>query len=340
MDRSMEAADLAACRATLRGGSRSFFAAGLLLPPRVMRPATALYAFCRVADDLVDGGGGAGALVALHRRLDGIYAGDPGDDPADRALSAVVAAHRVPRVLLDSLLEGFAWDAAGRRYEDLAALQDYAARVAGTVGAMMAVLMGVRDPDVVARACDLGIAMQLSNIARDVGEDARAGRLYLPRLWLREAGIDPEAWLARPVFTPALGAVVLRLVRTADRLYARADAGIAALPRDCRPGIGAARRLYAAIGHRVAAAGGNSVDRRAVVPFPAKLGLLAGAVGAAVRPGGMVVAPPVPAARHLVAAVAASPGPRPASGRLVWLIELFTDLDQRQGVASEARSPS
>ena len=96
----------------------------------------------------------------------------------------------------DALFEGLQWDCEGRRYEDLEALHAYAARVAGAVGVMMALLMGVRDADALARACDLGVAMQLTNIARDVGEDARAGRLYLPLDWLREAGLDPAAFLA------------------------------------------------------------------------------------------------------------------------------------------------
>ena len=87
------------------------------------RPATALYAFCRVADDLIDNGDTAPALEALHRRLDAIYAGRPAPEPGDRALAHVVQQHRVPRVLLEKLLEGFAWDAEGRRYEDLAALE-------------------------------------------------------------------------------------------------------------------------------------------------------------------------------------------------------------------------
>ena len=143
-------------------------------------------------------------------------------------------------------------------------LYAYAARVAGTVGAMMAVLMGQRSADVVARACDLGVAMQLSNIARDVGEDARAGRIYLPLDWLWEAGIDPDAWLKEPVFTEALGSVVMRLLEAADVLYRRADDGIANLPADCRPGISAARHLYAGIGHQVAARG---AIRSRVVPW-------------------------------------------------------------------------
>ena len=206
------AADHAACRQHLRAGSRSFHAAALLLPDAVRAPATALYAFCRVADDAVDLGtgdpgtgdpGGSGGLGGMRERLALAYAGRPLADPVDRAFADVVAEFAIPRALPEALFEGFAWDAAARRYEDLAALRAYAARVAGTVGAMMALLMGVRDPAVLARACDLGVAMQLSNIARDVAEDARAGRLYLPLAWLREGGIDPEAWLARPGPSPA-----------------------------------------------------------------------------------------------------------------------------------------
>lgn len=334
-------ADLAACRAMLRGGSRSFFAAGLLLPRRVMAPAAALYAFCRVADDLVDGGGVR--LEVLRRRLDGIYAGAPGDWPEDRALAAVVAGHRLPRALLDQLLEGFAWDAAGRQYESLAELEAYAARVAGTVGAAMAVLMGARSPGLVARACDLGVAMQLSNIARDVGEDARAGRLYLPRAWLRAEGVDPERFLAAPRWSAGLGRVVARLVAAAEEHYARADAGIAGLPRDCRPGIGAARRLYAAIGHRAVAQGEALLERRAVVPGRVKVGLLARAVWASAMPGrrdGLVEAPALLAVGHLVAAVAASPAPAVAPGRLVWVLELFASLDARQAMAPAGRDPA
>jgi phytoene synthase len=123
---------------------------------------------------------------------------------ADRALACVVHQVGIPRILLDALLEGFAWDAEGRQYETLEDLHDYAARVAGTVGAMMSMVMSTRTPSALARACELGLAMQLTNIARDVGEDARAGRLFLPRQWLREAGVDPDAWLQQPEFSPAI----------------------------------------------------------------------------------------------------------------------------------------
>jgi 15-cis-phytoene synthase len=343
--------DLAACRAALRHGSKTFLAASLLLPRGVRDAASALYAFCRLADDAVDGqhGGGAGCAVAggtpaverLRGRLDRAYAGSPDDDPTDRALAAVVSRHRIPQALFDALLEGFAWDAAGRRYQTLDDLLDYAARVAGTVGAMMALLMGVRSAEGLARACDLGVAMQLSNIARDVGEDARLGRLYLPRAWLADAGIDGDAWLAQPAHTPALGAVVRRLLDAADGLYARVDAGVARLPIGCRPGINAARFLYAAIGHEVARRGLDSVSRRARVPATRKAWLLVHAVVRIAPASAADAAPPLAANRGLIGAVlaasamtghAAEPRPqrRSVADRVVWTAELFVRLDQRE----------
>ena len=162
-------------------------------------PACALYAFCRLADAAIDDGTrDEAALARLQARLDHIYAGTPFDHPADRAMVHIAKVYGMPRELPEALIDGFRWDIEGRRYDSIEDLYDYCARVAGSVGAMMAVLMGVRDPTVLARACDLGTAMQLTNIARDVGEDARAGRLYLPEDWLREEGLDPDAWLRAP----------------------------------------------------------------------------------------------------------------------------------------------
>jgi phytoene synthase len=322
----------------LRGGSKSFHAASLLLPKRVREPATALYAFCRLADDAVDlcpPGERCEALAALSRRLDRAYAGDPYPHPADRAFSAVVRHHVIPRALPEALIEGFAWDAEGRRYADLEAVEAYAARVAAAVGAMMAILMGVRDAPRMARACDLGVAMQLTNIARDVGEDARAGRLYLPLDWLAEAGVDPDAFLAAPAFTPALGRVVLRLLARANDLYARAEPGIAALPQDCRAAIGAASRIYAEIGRRVAGRGGDSVGVRAVVPGGRKAWLAAAGLAAPPRWCERRPAPPLAATRFLVEAVTSAPAPlhRPLGGvietRVGALVDLFTRLERR-----------
>ena len=332
------AADMAECRALLAGGSRSFRAASLLLPRRIAAPAAALYAFCRVADDLVDvAGGGAEAVAELDRRLDAICAGRPEDHAADRAFAAVVARHGIPRELPAALIEGLAWDASGRRYATLADLEAYAARVAGTVGAMMALLMGARGPEAIARAADLGTAMQLTNIARDVGEDARNGRIYLPLDWLADAGVAPEALLGDPRFTPALGAVVARLLAAADALYGRAEAGIAMLPADCRPGIAAARLIYAEIGRAVERQGCDSVSSRAVVPGRRKVALLVRATLLAWQADGAARdQAPLAANRFLVEAVQAMPasrgGPLPwwALGeRILWTAELFARLDAR-----------
>jgi 15-cis-phytoene synthase len=329
--------DLATCREMIRTGSRSFFAASLLLPEHVRNGAYALYAFCRLSDDSVDvEHGGEAAVGRLAARLDAIYAGAPADGPVDRALADAVERYNIPRAPFDALLEGLAWDAAGRSCETLPDLYAYSARVAGAVGAMMTVLMGAREPEMAARATDLGVAMQLTNVARDVGEDARAGRLYLPRAWMREAGLDPDAWLAQPTFSPEIASIVSRLLRHADELYRRADAGIAALPSPFRPAIYAARLLYAEIGEDIARASFDSVSRRSVVPASRKLHLVAGALTRGWRTGARpeLYAPALAQTTFLVEAIsAAGADPSPAVGGVrrdvSWVIDLFAALDER-----------
>jgi phytoene synthase len=333
-------ADMAACRAMLAGGSKSFAAAARLLPRRVAEPATALYAFCRVADDLIDEGGGVLALAELRARLDAIHSGTPHAHPADRAFARVVARFAIPRALPEALLEGLAWDAEGRQCTDLPALEAYSARVAAAVGAIMTLLMGVRDGSAVARACDLGVAMQFTNIARDVGEDAHNGRLYLPHDWMRTEGIEPQDFLAAPAFTPALGRVVSRLLRAADVLYQRSEAGISLLPRDCRAGIAAARFVYAEIGRQVERQGLDTITRRAVVPGYRKLRLMARSLHMLEERPADLDTLPLPGTRFLVDAVEAMPGsgelllPVPAfRERLVWAVELFDRLDHPETVS-------
>lgn len=332
--------EAATCRELMRGGSKTFFAASLLLPARVREPARALYAFCRLADDQIDlGHDPQDAVWQLQRRLDAIYEGRPQNIGVDPALAAVVQRFDMPRELLDALLDGFYWDTTARRYETLQDVQDYGARVAGTVGAMMAVIMGVRGEAGMARACDLGVAMQLTNIARDVGEDARNGRLYLPRQWLREAGVDVDAWMLAPVFDERIAGVVKRLLQAADALYAKADHGIAELPRDCRPAIHAARLVYAEIGREIERSGLDSINHRAVVSKQRKLALLARASGAAVRaPAAPRRSLPVlPAVQFLVDAAvqeapATGPNSRSFDDRIGWVI----GLTERQALQQSA----
>jgi 15-cis-phytoene synthase len=330
-----EAADLAVCRALLRGGSRTFDAAARLLPKSVREPAVALYAFCRVADDAIDGGGG---IAELRNRLALAYAGRPAPYPTDRAFARLVQQQDLPRTLPEALLEGFAWDAEGRRYDDLPTLRAYAVRVAGSVGVMMAMLMGVRDPGHLATAVELGVAMQFSNIARDVGEDAHNGRLYLPLAWLAEAGIDPDRFLACPRHSPALGQVIERLLDAARSHYRHALVGIARLPPGCRLGVGAACLLYAEIGQEVTRRGLDAVSGRAVVSGRRKAWVLALGLIRLASPPQPLVDRPMPEGTFLVEAVAEAQNgtdDRPPPWwhlleSVSWLIDLLARMEQRE----------
>jgi phytoene synthase len=347
-------ADLAACQAAIKQGSRSFYAASALLPERVRAPAFGLYAFCRLSDDEVDETeGGPEAIARLQKRLNHAYAGEPGDEAADRMLSGIVQRHAIPRQAPESLIEGLAWDVAGRRYETLPELRAYCARVAGSVGVMMTLIMGVRSPEALARASDLGVAMQLTNIVRDVGEDARHGRIYLPLSWLREAGIDPEAWLARPVLDERLRAILRRLLEEADLLYRRAGEGVAFLPPDCRPAIHAARLIYAEIGREAERSGLDVLTRRARVAGPRKAALLLKAIGCSMlpRPGRTALryARALPENAFLLDAVVSTEGtpaefqPEAAhawwdlSGRFARVLDLFERLQQRERSTTDGR---
>ncbi len=330
---SADPADLATCRALLCSGSRSFHAASLLLPRRVRDPATALYAFCREADDAIDlGNDPAAALTNLYNRLDAVYEGEPYPLSVDRAFAATVAEFHIPKALPAALIEGLAWDSQGRRYETFADLLDYAARVAGSVGVMMAVLMGARDHETLARASDLGVAMQLTNIARDVGEDAKAGRLFLPQTWLQDAGIDEAAFITAPQFSPEIGRLVQKLLDEAGQLYDRAASGIARLPFDCRLGIGAARKIYAAIGTEIAESFYDSVTTRAHVPGVRKLWLAARAAGAAFWPARSNGAGALSANLFLINAAALNS--EIASSQFIKLLDLFERLERTQREAS------
>ncbi len=279
-------ADIVVCRTLLNEGSKSFAAASRLLPSRIRDPAAVFYAFCRIADDLVDySDEPRAAVLELHGRLDRIYADEANDEAVDRALGRVIHHYRLPRALFDAIIEGFAWDANDRVYEEFTDLVAYAARVASAVGVVMTLLMGSRDRTTLARACDLGVAMQLTNIARDVAEDATLGRIYLPRTWLREAGIDPEKFLAHPHDHPALPTVVGRLLTEADRLYLRADTGITRLPRDCRSSIRAARLIYADIARALRQQANDPMVGRARVSAPRKFWLLLCALARPTPPG-------------------------------------------------------
>ena len=324
------------CVESIRAGSKSFHAASLLLPSRVRLPARALYAFCRASDDLVDDGpAGKSNAAKLRTRLAAVYAGNPSDAVEDQVFAKVVEAFQIPRSVPDALVEGFEWDEAGRTYETIDDLCAYAARVASTVGVMMTLIMRGRERAVLARAADLGLAMQLTNIARDVGEDARRGRLYLPRQWMREAGLDPDRWLTTPTHNKQIASVVARLLDYATTFYNRALTGVGGLPIDCRPAIRSAAYIYRDIGREVAKANYNAIDTRAHTSKNRKIELIALAAMTPFQFSPILTVPTHASAQFLVDASASRDvqAPRGIDAKAGRLIELMALGEQRRRIA-------
>lgn len=261
----------------IRAGSKSFSLAARLFDARTRESAELLYAWCRYCDDQIDGealgfrpaAGSAGvrrARVAdLVEATRACLRGVPSREPVFEALRRVAARHAIPERYPLELLEGFAMDADGRRYASAEDLFLYCYHVAGVVGLMMAHLMGLRGPEALQRAADLGLALQLTNIARDVMEDAAVGRVYLPLDWLAEAGVPPDA-VAEPRHRDAVAATVARLLAASEHFYASGDEGIRELPWRSAWAVAVARRVYSEIGRRVLRLGARAWDARVVVP--------------------------------------------------------------------------
>jgi phytoene synthase len=273
----MTAIDLAqTSRETIRKGSKSFAAAAALFDAETRADAEMLYAWCRHCDDVIDGQELGHGMVApeqatAHDRLTGLYAktraalaGEPTDDLDFGAFQRVALRRQIPERYAIELLDGFAMDVSARRYETLEDTLDYCWHVAGVVGVMMALVMGVAPDDLptLRRAQDLGLAFQLTNISRDVIEDARNGRIYLPAQWLAEAGV-PEAQITAREHRAAVFSVTRRLLAAAEPYYASALAGLPELPFRSAWAIAAARGVYRQIGVIVLQRGPRAWDSRA-----------------------------------------------------------------------------
>ncbi len=230
---------VAHARDTIARGSKSFAAASKLFDPATRERAWLLYAWCRACDDLADGqdlGHGMQRVDDAQARIDLIrartaraLAGEATGDPAFDALGVVAAEVGLPERIVYDVIDGFQLDADAWRPVTETDLYQYCYHVAGAVGGLMAVVMGVPagEHDTLDRACDLGLAFQLANIARDVAEDAEAGRCYLPRDWLDELGIDP----ADPMADRAKLAVLARRMAARAALHEdSARVGAARLP--------------------------------------------------------------------------------------------------------------
>jgi 15-cis-phytoene synthase len=281
--RGTDRALVAESRAVLARNARSFRWGALLLPAAARDDAAVVYAFCRLADDLADERGEAspearraGATADLAR-LDEELVGRRPARPLVGAFLGVCARRRIDPACAAHLLEGMRSDLGPVALADRGALVRYCYQVAGTVGLMMCGVLGVEDEAALPHAIDLGIGMQLTNICRDVAEDAHRDRVYLPAdgigglgaAALREAG---------PAAREAVRREVWSLLELADRYYASGWAGLPAIPRRTRPAIAVAGALYRGIGHRLRRLGADPLDGRTVVGPAEKLRLAVGAL--------------------------------------------------------------
>jgi phytoene synthase len=272
---------LLASRASIALHSKSFALASRLLPNDGRDEAAVVYAWCRRADDAIDlapPSDQARSVTRLRRELENIYDGEAQADPILAAFQAVALHHRVPRVYPEELLAGMAMDADGTAYGSYDEVLSYCFRVAGTVGLMMSHVMGVRDPAALKHAAHLGMAMQLTNICRDVHEDWQRGRLYLPDDCLAAGGAsDLRARLGGDLPAEACGAVASatrELLCRADDLYASGDRGIPLLSFRCAWAVRTARLVYADIGRVILARDADPFAPRAAVGTARKLRLV------------------------------------------------------------------
>jgi 15-cis-phytoene synthase len=268
-------------RERIEKGSKSFAAAARLFDPETRNRAYMLYAWCRHCDDTIDdqelgfatGGQNAASPAERLEQLRAktrLAVQGRWDEPVFGALARVVRECGIPEQHLMEHLEGFAMDVEERRYETLEDTLSYCYHVAGVVGVMMAMIMGVRDSETLDRASDLGIAFQITNIARDVMDDVALGRVYLPAQWLREEGFDGTD-LADPVHRDKIYAVTNRLLVVADQFYLSARHGIASLPFRSAWAIAVARFVYRDIGRLVRQHGPSAWDSRTRVSSTRKL---------------------------------------------------------------------
>ena len=276
------AAIVTAAQRSIARGSKSFAAASRLFDPETRERAWLLYAWCRRCDDIADGQDHGHAMsvvpdaperiAAMATMTDAVLRGERIGDAAFDALGIVAAETRIPHRFAHDVIDGFRLDADDWRPRSEADLYRYCYHVAGAVGCMMAIVMGVDPADeaTLDRACDLGLAFQLANIARDIEEDDRAGRCYLPVEWLVEMDIPPGQHM-KPPFRSQLTMLVKRLTDAAERYEASARIGARALSFRSAWAVLSAASIYGDIGRAVAKRGDHAWDHRVTTSRGQKL---------------------------------------------------------------------
>lgn len=280
--------------ASIKKGSKSFALASRVLPPSLRDDAAMLYAWCRYCDDVIDGQEmGHGQIVdykvgqkdrlgQLREDTSNVLAGKPTENPVFAGLARVVETHNIDHRHPFDLLQGFEMDAECRVYKTVEDILDYSYHVAGVVGVMMANIMGVRDDATLDRASDLGLAFQLTNIARDVIDDARADRVFVPQDLLKKHGAPIEASdLAKRENWPAAHAAACEQLDLAEKYYQSAKVGIKKLDFRCAWAISAALKVYREIGENLRKGGPEAWEGRVGASKGRKMALALAAVGPA-----------------------------------------------------------
>ncbi|MEG3124509.1 phytoene/squalene synthase family protein [Sphingomonas sp. GB1N7] len=285
---------VATAQESIARGSKSFAAASKLFDRRTRERAWLLYAWCRACDDIADGqdhghdmsvvDDAPERLARMTAMTEAALAGETIGDPAFDALRIVAAETRMPHAFARDLIAGFALDAGDWRPRSEADLYKYCYHVAGVVGCMMAVAMGVSpdDAETLDRACDLGMAFQLSNIARDIEEDDRVGRAYVPEDWFVEMDIPPGQHM-KPPFRARLAVLARRLAERSAKFEASARVGTPKLSFRSAWAVLAAADIYGAIGRTVAERGERAWDSRVTTSKLDKVRFIARAFLAAGR---------------------------------------------------------
>ena len=282
--------------ASIKKGSKSFALASRVLPPTLRDDASMLYAWCRYCDDVIDGQemghgqiedyktGQGERLEMLREKTARALSGEPMEDPVFAGLARVVKTHEINHRHPFDLLKGFEMDAEDRVYKSVDDILDYAYHVAGVVGVMMANIMGVRDDATLDRASDLGLAFQLTNIARDVIDDAQADRVFVPQDLLSKHGAPNAAQeLAQRDNWPSAYKAACEQLDIAEAYYRSAKVGIRELDFRCAWAISAALKVYREIGEVLRSGGPEAWEGRVGAGKGRKLALAIGAAGPAIR---------------------------------------------------------
>lgn len=270
-------------KATMAKGSKSFSLAALLFDPERREAARYLYSWCRYCDDEVDSAPDHSTALDRLDRLERLtkeaLSDRPTGVPAFEALRAIAKAYSIPSLYPLELLEGMRMDVEGRAYHTIEELELYCYRVASVVGLMMVHVMGVSSAQALRHAVDTGLAMQMTNIARDVREDFEMGRMYLPREWFKEAGVAPPE--IGQEFSPSdCVPVIEKLLERADLYYASGQQGLKYLPVRAAFAVAAAQKIYQEIGVRVQKRASQAWTTRTVVPLRTKIRRLIQAIAA------------------------------------------------------------